>query len=205
MNHRAYPIIKRSGCINWSEIPVLKIDHVLWLPDAGIQAEGQLCYDEDGLYLHMRATEENIRAEYTEPLSPVCCDSCLEFFFQIEGEENYFNFEINPNGCMCIQYGKEERFDIVQENGKEYFSVTTNETDDGWEVFYRIPLKFIRLFHQDFAFDRDIKANMYKCGNYTVTKHFLAWKPINTEKPNYHKPECFGTMTFEDVHSTEQD
>lgn len=128
---------------------------------------------------------------------PVCCDSCLEFFFQIEGEENYFNFEINPNGCMCIQYGKEERFDIVWENSKEYFAVTTNETADGWEVFYRIPLKFIRLFHRDFAFDRNIMANLYKCGNYTVHKHFIAWMPVNTESPDFHRPEYFGKMTFE--------
>ncbi len=37
----AYTITRRSGRIDWSEIPVLKIDQVLWLPDAGIRAEGQ--------------------------------------------------------------------------------------------------------------------------------------------------------------------
>lgn len=153
----------------------------------------------------MRAAEENIRAEYTLPLSPVSFDSCLEFFFQIEGEENYFNFEINPNGCMCIQYGKEDRFDIVRENGKEYFDVTTNETEDGWEVFCRIPLRFIRLFHRDYAFDRDIRANMYKCGEHTVNRHYLAWMPINTARPDFHRPECFGKMTFEEAHTRETD
>ena len=103
---------------------------------------------------------------------------------------------------MCIQYGKEERFDIVRENGKEYFAVTTKETDDGWEVFYRIPLEFIRLFQRDFSFDRDILANMYKCGSFTVKKHFIAWMPIREETPNFHRPEYFGRMTFEGVHST---
>ena len=197
IDNTAYTIVKRSGHMNWSKVPILKIDNVLWMPDAGIRAEGQLCYDEEGLYVHMRAIEEKIRAEYTEPLSPVYCDSCLEFFFQIEGEENYFNFEINPNGCLCIQYGKEERIDIVQINDDEYFAVTTNETEDGWEAFYKIPLKFIRLFHRDFAFDRVIMANMYKCGDRTVNRHYLAWKPISTERPNFHTPQFFGRMTFE--------
>lgn len=201
MNRTEYTIRKSvgrksEGSIAWDAIPVLRIDHVLWLPYAGIRAQGQLCYDEENLYVHLRAAEENIRAEYTEPLSPVWCDSCLEFFFQIEGDENYFNFEINPNGCMCIQYGKEERFDIVRENGKEYFAVTTNETNDGWEAFYRIPRKFIRLFCRDFAFDRDIMGNMYKCGDRTAQKHYLAWRPISTESPNFHKPEYFGRMNF---------
>ena len=196
MKDIAYTIQKRNGDMDWGQVPVLKIDQVLWLEDAGIRAEGQLCYDEEGLYVHMRATEENIRAEYTEPLSPVFCDSCLEFFFMIEGEENYFNFEVNPNGCMTIQYGKEDRFDIVRENSKEYFDITTARTEDGWEVFFKIPAAFIRLFHKDFNFDRDILANMYKCGNDTVQKHFLAWRPIDTERPNFHAPKYFGKMEF---------
>ena len=48
---------------------------------------------------------------------------------------------------------------------------------------YRIPLKFIRLFQRDFAFDRDLRGNMYKCGNFTVKKHFIAWLPIKEETP----------------------
>ncbi len=145
----------------------------------------------------MRAKEADIKAEYEEPLSPVCNDSCLEFFFKADGEEDYINFEINPNGCMCIQFGGKERFDIVRENGREYFGVSTARTEDGWEVFYRIPLKFIRMFYNDFNFDRDIMANMYKCGNHTVHKHFIAWSRIDTEKPNFHLPEFFKRMAFE--------
>ena len=163
----------------------------------GIRAEGQLCYDEENMYVHMRAMEQSIRAEYTEPLSPVCNDSCLEFFFGIEGEENYFNFEINPNGCMTIQFGKDRRFDIVYEKSAEYFDVNADRTDDGWELFYRIPVGFIRLFYDDFNFDSDLKANMYKCGNLTADKHFVAWAEIRTEKPNFHMPEYFGRMRFE--------
>ena len=193
----AYTIVKSRGIIGWNGIPQLHIDKVLWTGDTGIRAHGQLCYDEENLYVHMRAVEKDIRAEYTEPLSPVCNDSCLEFFFMIEGEKNYFNFEINPNGCMCVQYGKEDRFDIVRENEKEYFNVSTNRTEDGWEVFYRIPLKFIRLFAPDFSFDRDIMANMYKCGNRTANKHFIAWAAIDADQPNFHLPEYFRKMTFE--------
>lgn len=194
-----YSIARRGGAPDWETVPSVPIDKALWTEDTGIRAEGQLCYDEDNLYVHMRAFEENIRAEYTEPLSPVCCDSCLEFFFQIEGEDNYFNFEVNPNGCMCIQFGKDKRFDVVRENGGEYFDVHTNRTADGWEVFYRIPLEFIRMFHPDFRFDRDIMANMYKCGDKTARKHFVAWSEVETEKPNFHLPAFFRRMRFEEA------
>ena len=193
-----YKITRVRGSVNWAEITQIHIDKVLWTNDAGILSKGQLCYDNEALYVHLITKEEHIRAEYSEPLSPVCNDSCLEFFFKIEGEENYFNFEVNPNGCMCIQFGKKERFDIVREDGKQYFGVDTKRTPDGWEVFYRIPLEFIRFFHKDFSFDRNLKGNMYKCGNLTATKHFVAWCPIDSDTPNFHLPEFFGRMIFEE-------
>ncbi|MDO4870099.1 MAG: carbohydrate-binding family 9-like protein [Bacillota bacterium] len=103
MKNNVYTIMARPAReepINWDEIPVLKIDQVLWLPDAGIRAEGQLCYDEAGLNVHMRAVEENIR------------------------------------------------------------------------------------------------ANLYKCGDFTAQRHYLAWMPIDLESPDFHAPEYFGRMLF---------
>ena len=144
-----YFISKITGEPNWKEIPVLPIGRILWLSDAGIRAQGQLCYDAETLYVHLSAMENNIRAVYTAPLSPVHEDSCLEFFFRDESHEDYFNFEINPNGCVCIQIGprRGDRVDLVRRDAGEYFDIQTKQTEDGWEVFYRIPLKFIRLFY----------------------------------------------------------
>ena len=194
-----YTITKVSGEIDWSAIPEMPIDKVLWTEDYGIRATGQLCYDEDNLYVHQSAVEQDIRAENTEPLSPVYQDSCLEFFFMIEGSPNYFNFEINPNGCLCTEYGPEktDRIDIVRNDAADYFDIHTDRTADGWEVFYKIPLKYIRFFAPDHQFKGKLLGNMYKCGNNTVHKHYLSWAMIDLEKPNFHCPEYFGTLIFE--------
>ena len=72
-----YSITKISGTIDWNTIPVMPIDKVLWTKDYGIRAQGQLCYDDDYLYIHQSAVEQDIRAENTEPLSPVYEDSWL--------------------------------------------------------------------------------------------------------------------------------
>ena len=100
-----YHISHVQGEIDWDRVPKLDLDDILWLPDQGVRAFGQFCYEKDMLHVHLRATESDIRAEYTEPLSPVCQDSCLEFFFMPEGEDRYFNYEINPNGCLYIGFG----------------------------------------------------------------------------------------------------
>ena len=184
--------------IDWYSIPVLPIDHVLWTQDAGIRAQGQLCFDETNFYVHMSAAEEHIRAENTKPLSPVHEDSCLEFFFMPDGGRLFLNFEINPNGCMHIQAGpvRTDRVNLVRDDAEKYFAIHTGRTDDGWEVFYRIPLSFIRLFYPDYRFEGDLLANMYKCGDKTVKEHYLSWSPVLMETPDFHCPEYFGRMRF---------
>lgn len=196
---KLYTIKKVTSRIEWDKIPSLSIDRVLWLEDAGVRAQGQLCYDAANLHVHMRAIEKDFRAEYTEPLSPVHEDSCLEFFFKFSGVRNYFNFEINPNGCTCIQFGPDRsgRINIVRKDSADYFDIRTNRTGEGWEVFYRIPLGFIQLFYPDHRFEGDLMANLYKCGDKTVHPHYLSWAPVDLESPDFHRPEFFGRMHFE--------
>jgi len=195
-----YTIVKTEAQPDWSSVPVLPIGNVLWTEDHGIRAQGQLCYSEEALFVHLSASEKDIRAENTKPLSHVWEDSCLEFFFKMTDAPDYFNFEINPNGCLCAQFGPEktDRIDIVREDAKEYFDIHTDKTADGWEVYYKLPLKFIRLFYPEYQFEGELAANFYKCGDKTVHPHYLSWSPIDLETPNFHCPEYFGVIRFEE-------
>ena len=183
----------------WNTIPQLEINHILWRPDCGIRAFGQFCHSAEALHVHLRAVEKNIRAEYTVPLSPVCLDSCLEFFFMPEKEDRYFNFEINPNGCLYIGFGhgRQDSTTLYRENMKELFDIRPQKTQNGWEVFYRIPLSFLRLFVPDFTFTGALRANVYKCGDLTEHRHYLSWNPVTSETPDFHRPGDFGLMLFE--------
>ena len=194
-----YMIHSVNGEPDWSTIPQLEISHVLWKPDWGIRACGQFCHDADSLYVHLYAVEAKIRAEYSAPLSPVCRDSCLEFFFMPENGNRYFNFEINPNGCLLIGFGRsrEDRAFLYRNGMKAYFSIRTRRMPDGWEAFYHIPLAFLRLFLPDFTFTGNLRANVYKCGDLTEHEHYLSWNPVRSETPDFHRPDDFGLMAFE--------
>ena len=194
----SYEIRKTKGSPDWAEIPELSLEHILWEPDCGVRAFGQFCYDDENLYVHLRAIEKNIRAENTAPLSPVCQDSCLEFFFMPAYGDRYFNFEINPNGCLYIGFGH-GRYDstaVYRSDMQKQFAIRTDRTNDGWGVYYQIPLNFIRIFYPEYEFSGLLKANVYKCGDLTKNRHYLAWNTVGTEMPDYHRPEFFGTMTF---------
>ena len=194
---KEYTIVRVKAQINWSCVPVLETDNILWEPDCGIQAFGQFCYNDENLYVHLRAVEEQIRAQYTAPLSPVHKDSCLEFFFM--PGDRYFNFEINPNGCLHIGFGynRQDRTVLFRKDEAQFFEINTNRTADGWEIFYRIPISFIRLFYPNYLFDGSMRANVYKCGDETSHIHYLSWNSVSSETPDFHRPQDFGKMFFE--------
>ncbi len=193
-----YCVRSVPGEPDWEDVPQLEVDQVLWKPDCGIRASGRFCHDSRALYVNLCAVEKRIRAEFTAPLSPVCRDSCLEFFFMPENEDRYFNFEINPNGCLYIGFGhgREDSTALYRENMRQLFGVRTERTPGGWEAFYRIPLSFLRLFVPDFAFKGSLRANVYKCGDLTEQEHYLSWNPVTSETPDFHRPADFGRMTF---------
>ncbi len=195
---KTWKIPRAEETPDWDAVPELEVSEILWLPDCGIRAFGRFCYNAESLHIRLRAVEENIRAEYTAPLSRVCEDSCLEFFFMPEGEDRYFNFEINPNGCPYIGFGRsrQDRVVLYRQDAKQLFGIHTQKTPDGWEAAYRVPLSFLRLFWPDFSFTGSLRANVYKCGEQTAREHYLSWNPVSSETPDFHRPADFGVMTF---------
>ena len=184
---------------SWDTIPNLEVDNILWLPDANIRMTQQICYDHGALYVHQYATETYIRAEHHSPLSQVCEDSCMEFFFCPDpASERYFNFEFNPNGCLylglCSGHGFSVR--LQPKDPQELFDVHSSRTAGGWEIYYQIPLSFIRLFFPNFRLEPGVifRANCYKCGDLTTSPHYLAWNPCTAKTPNFHRPCDFGVM-----------
>lgn len=197
-NCKTWIIPRAEETPDWNAVPELEVSEVLWLPDCGIRAFGRFCYNAEFLHVHLRAVEENIRAEYTAPLSRVCEDSCLEFFFMPEKDDRYFNFEINPNGCPYVGFGRsrQDRVVLYRRDAKQLFAIRTQKTPDGWEAAYRLPLSFLRLFWPDFSFTGSLRANVYKCGEKTAREHYLSWNPCSSETPDFHRPADFGVMTF---------
>lgn len=195
---KTWTISRAEKTPDWNAVPELEVSEVLWLPDCGIRAFGRFCYNAEFLHVRLRAVEENIRAEYTAPLSRVCEDSCLEFFFMPEKDDRYFNFEINPNGCPYVGFGRsrQDRVVLYRRDAKQLFAIRTQKTPDGWEAAYRLPLSFLRLFWPDFSFTGSLRANVYKCGEKTAREHYLSWNPCSSETPDFHRPADFGVMTF---------
>lgn len=198
---KEYTIVKVSGIPEWNSIPTLDVSECMWLPDCGIRMTQQVCYDDQHLYVHQRSYETNIRATHTAPLSRVSEDSCMEFFFSpSESDGRYFNFEINPNGCLLIGFGQDriKSVRIVPKDLESSMQIQATYTADGWQASYQIPLSFLQVFYPGYHLipGTKIRANCYKCGDKTATPHYLAWNKLSSKHPDFHRPCDFGLMVL---------
>ena len=198
---KQYTVTPVREQIDWSQIPVLDIDNHNWRPKVDVSARAQICYDENGLYVHLRAWEKDVRAEVNIPLGPVCDDSCLEFFFRPdENDPRYFNIETNPLGFTFVGlcYDRNRNCRLAPDYARDIFEKKINRLADGWELFYTVPVSFVRVFFPNFELKpgRKLYGNCFKCGDKTVKDHYLSWSPITCEEEDFHRICDFGLMVL---------
>lgn len=200
---RSYVLKKVTSAPDWDTIDALPIDNLQWTnPPVDIRAQGQLCWDEAAIYVRLRAWETEIRAEHSGLLQSVCEDSCLEFFFRPTDDLRYFNMEFNLNCALYLGFGPNmpELTRLAVQDEAEIFRPHAQRTEDGWEIFYRVPFFLVRRFFPDFRPEIGLAmyGNCYKCGDKTVKPHFLSWNPIRSIEPQFHCPQDFGRLILGD-------
>ena len=197
---RTYTVKKITGAPNWSDVPVMPIDNLLWTDAIDVTAQAQVCYDEKYLYLRLEAVEPNIRMEEKDPMSEPCLDSCLEFFFRPTERMDYFNIEMNPNKLLFMGFGTSTR-DLIRlmPLDNKMLDAKVEFTDGGWVLSYHVPFAVVRQFFPEFEVKSGavMYANAYKCGDKTVKRHYLAWNPVQCDSPAFHRPQDFGKLILE--------
>lgn len=199
MNH--YTITRIKDKPDWSNISALQVNNYLWTAPLDIKMTAQICYNDNAMFVHLRAWEKYIRAVHNQPLSQVCEDSCMEFFFRpCQDDLRYFNFEINPNGQTYIGFGAnlETLVRLIPQDEEQLFQKHTSILKDGWEATFSIPFSFIQIFYPHWtpAPGMVLYANCYKCGNCTIHPHYISWNPLNESIRGFHRPREFGALLF---------
>ena len=168
----------------------------------------RMAYADDALYLHYRVREDSVRALATHDNGRVWEDSCCEFFSQPADDGTYYNIECNCGGTLLVGRGpgREHRTlapQAVLDNvsrwtsfGRRPFEERIGDVD--WQLALIIPRKTF-FMHNDVKplQGRTIRANFYKCGDALRQPHFLSWSPIHVKRPDFHRPDFFGEITFE--------
>lgn len=178
------PIMTSNWPVLFPYIPITAVD---------------LAYTESGLYLRFHSRGRGMRATASENGSRVHIDSCVEAFIRIPGEERYRNFEFNCIGTCDASYRKDrEESEPLTPKEYEEISVASSERRDtlfertqGVESFWVSVKISWKLFG---SIPEAILANFYKCGDETVMPHYASWQPVDSLKPDFHRPESFARL-----------
>lgn len=187
-----------------------------------VESRFYVLYNDYNLYvllltqgLHETKPRANVRAFQ----GPVHLDSCLEFFLSYDpNHKRYMNIETNALATKYIAVG-DGRKNRYNPNAEEASSIIIESVrfgdpalkrlkfDYDWGVFIHLPIRFLASYWPEILDDegnlnalkpgQKIKGNFYKCGDDTEVPHFFSWSPIETEKPDFHRPEFFGQLIME--------
>lgn len=191
---------------DWEKVERLDLSHHLWAEEYPcFYASGiKLCAVKNkGLFVRFFSEEPQPKAVYTKRDEPIYKDSCMELFVQPAAEDKrYLNFEINPNAAYLSEIGT-CRADRVLLSAASDVACKTGvlRVASGWGVELFIPDELVSDclgLPYSFATQNRLKLNAYKCGDETPHPHYSSLFVVPTPKPDYHRPEFFGTVKLID-------
>lgn len=142
-----------------------------------------------------------LKALFDKTNDPVWQDSCVEVFIADHDGNGYRNFEMNCIGTLLSAHQKARGVDVVRITDDEAAQVIrltslepqTFDEKEGihqWSAAIGIPFSLLGYT----ARPQSLKANFYKCADGSRWPHYVSWAPIDTPKPDFHRPEFFGTL-----------
>ena len=169
--------------------------------------EFRIFHTGDFLFIRFYVQEECTAAIIKNDNGNVWTDSCVEFFISPDEGKSYYNFETTCIGRMLLahhlsreeaEYASTEILASVKRTPslpRQNFQEICG--DNRWTLTLQIPPKAL-FKHQITTWDNtEASANFYKCGDNLSRQHFLSWAPIDTEKPDFHRPDFFQPLKFE--------
>lgn len=113
--------------------------------------EVRMLWDDEALYVHFIAWDEDLRGTYTQPTDPIWQEDAVEIFLQPDPDATgYYEFEVNPiNGMMALRIPHPQK-GTFQERADWEYSVHSGvmvkgtveqpeDTDEWFRVMLRIP------------------------------------------------------------------
>ena len=180
---------------DWERAETQYLSACRWSPNPPPRVSVQALWREDALLFRLCSDAPPRRAVNTAPDSPVWEDSCLECFLSADGQR-YLNLEGNANGAMLAAFGPDRHsrkrladMDIPRPR------LQAAPCGTGWEAVYTVPAETLHLlFGVRPAAGLELRVNFYVCGDKTPLPCYGAWNEVQTETPDFHRPEFFGRL-----------
>ncbi len=169
----------------------------------------RIAHNDKEIFVQYQVREKYLLAECA-PEDDACWpsnDSCVEFFVSPNRDDHYFNFEFSCIGYCLIESGKkgpnrtrlplELTGQVRRESTLGALPFEHKEGDFSWTLTAALPVSLILESEATPLSGKTWNANFYKCGDKLKEQAFMAWNPLRSETPSFHRPEDFGCVRFE--------
>jgi len=119
-----------------------------------------------------------------------------EVFLQTDASQlrRYWEFEVSPNGMWIdLEISMDGKRD--PESGMKS-QVTVNEGGKIWTAELALPMGVLTA---DFHPSQEWRVNFFRVEGATEPRFYSSWRPTYTPQPNFHVPEAFGILRFQNT------
>ena len=173
--------------MNWEKNRGIALPTVM----ANVNADGEFLQVE----FFVEEPLDCFRAEVMEDAGHSWEDSCVELFLQSPANPSeYFNFETTSRGFILAAHGPDRENRTLLDSAQLAKIVRAKQLASvigdfiSWSVSLRIPASIFGISTFEGV---QLRGNLYKCADKAKTPHYLSAFPIETEKPDFHRPEFF--------------
>jgi hypothetical protein len=198
----------------WRDVASVSVNVSHWnsvssedLPETKVKLQ----YDDQDLYVIFRVHDRCLRAVTTQIHGEVWKDSCVEFFFapNCNQPNAYFNLETNCCGVPLARYHTGPRQNSRYLEITDCQQIRIASTASGpirheirkpltWTLEYALPLDILTHYTNIEKPAPGVlwRGNFYKCADGCSCPHWISWSPVSGERPDFHRPDCFGLLKF---------
>ena len=196
----------------WDQADRAVLDQHTWTTHAfHPKCVARALYSKGNLFLFFHTEEKELATSRTEDGDEVWKDNCVEFFVSPSEDLSapYMNFELNMIGVLLLGVGPDrgqrrklaadEMKSVIRKPDHTKPILDQSDTVKTWELQVLIPLEWIQeqtgcaLPHSGTIW----RGNFNNCAADVAHPYYGNWNPIETEHPDFHRPEYFGRLIFE--------
>ncbi|MGH9743132.1 MAG: carbohydrate-binding family 9-like protein [Candidatus Acidiferrum sp.] len=184
----------------WKSASPVQFDHDWQGKNADPQrsTEVRLLWNKDNLFLRLAVRYRVITvfpdAEPSGHRDELWERDVAEVFLQPPGSaaRSYKEFEVSPNGYWIdLDIAPGEKHDLQSGLMRR---VTIDEKNKMWTAELALPMKSLTA---DFDPAAAWRVNFYRVEGAAEPRFYSAWQPTGTPTPNFHVPEAFGKLIFD--------
>jgi len=166
-------------------------------PDPQRQTEVRVLWSKEWLYLKFRASYRDlyIFTNRNQRQPQLWNRDVAEVFLQApeESGHHYTELEISPNGnWLDLKIADKQTLDL---NASLKSRVHVDAKQNAWTAELAVPIASLTAH-----FDPTVtwRVNFFRVEGPEPNRFYSSWQPTNTPQPNFHVPQVFATLKFDE-------